>query len=133
MDSLAGAVTSYRHPGKVSRTQVGRMAASKLPGGFSLAAAKQYLEAKYGLGPERQNGAFLHALTMEPAARLDSKQKAETWLDSVATSYAQANGVSLGRCVRRENVNRLGRSQCAKPIKLLLDHTIRICVMSLCF
>jgi 3-oxoacyl-ACP reductase-like protein len=73
------------------------MAASKLPGGFSLAAAKQYLESIYGLGAERQNGAFLHALTMEPATRLDSKQKAEAWLDSVATSYAQANGVSLGR------------------------------------
>jgi 3-oxoacyl-ACP reductase-like protein len=73
------------------------MGASKLPGGFSLAAAKQYLETKYGLGAERQNGAMLHALTMEPASRLDSKQKAEAWLDSVATSYAQASGVTLGR------------------------------------
>lgn len=59
-------------------------------------AAKQHLEGKFGLGPHMQNGALMHALAMEPSARLDSKAKAEAWLDSVAASYAAANGVTLG-------------------------------------
>ncbi|KAI8394241.1 fatty acid synthase [Radiomyces spectabilis] len=81
--------------GKHSSSMVAKMISSKMPGGFTLANAKSYLTASYGLGPGRIDGALLMGLTMEPAARLGAEADAKAWLDSVAQAYAKKAGVSL--------------------------------------
>lgn len=49
---------------------------------------------KHGLGPGRSEGVLVHALTMEPKARLSDEGEAKAWLDTVASSYAQEHGRS---------------------------------------
>ncbi|OLL25716.1 Fatty acid synthase subunit alpha [Neolecta irregularis DAH-3] len=81
--------------GKHSATLIGKLISGKMPGGFNLTAAKGYLSSKWGLGPQRTDGALLLALTMEPSSRLSSEADAKSFLDSVAKEYASKQGISL--------------------------------------
>ncbi|KAH6895234.1 hypothetical protein B0T10DRAFT_477436 [Thelonectria olida] len=81
--------------GKQSTSLIARLISSKMPGGFNITATRKYLEARWGLGSGRQDGALLLALTMEPAARLGSEADAKAFLDSVANKYATNAGISL--------------------------------------
>ncbi|KAJ2771582.1 fatty acid synthase alpha subunit Lsd1, partial [Coemansia nantahalensis] len=82
-------------PGKVSTGLVARMLASKMPGGFTRAAACRHLQDACGLGAQRQEAALLVGLTMEPPTRLDSEASAKAWLTTAASSYAKAAGIDL--------------------------------------
>ncbi|MCJ1306831.1 3-oxoacyl-[acyl-carrier-protein] synthase [Agyrium rufum] len=81
--------------GKQSSSLVARLVSSKMPGGFNITAVRKYLEARWGLGSGRQDGALLLALTMEPASRLGSENDAKAYLDDVSNKYAAAAGISL--------------------------------------
>ncbi|WKT46141.1 hypothetical protein QSH57_011015 [Fusarium oxysporum f. sp. vasinfectum] len=81
--------------GKQSLSLIARLISSKMPGGFNITAARKYLESRWGLGPGRQDGALLLALTMEPPARLGSEGDAKAFFDSVANKYATNAGISL--------------------------------------
>ena len=81
--------------GKQSSSLVARLVSSKMPGGFNITAVRKYLETRWGLGPGRQDGVLLLALTMEPAARLGSEGDAKTYLDDVCNKYAASAGISL--------------------------------------
>ncbi|KAI5463082.1 hypothetical protein BGZ63DRAFT_462406 [Mariannaea sp. PMI_226] len=81
--------------GKQSTSLIARLISSKMPGGFNITSARKYLETRWGLGPGRQDGALLHALTMEPAARLGAEADAKAFLDDVAQKYAANAGISL--------------------------------------
>ncbi|KAK8051828.1 hypothetical protein PG993_003213 [Apiospora rasikravindrae] len=81
--------------GKQSLALIARLVSSKMPGGFNITAARKYLETRWGLGPGRQDGALLLAITMEPSARLGSENDAKAFLDDVAQKYATNAGVSL--------------------------------------
>ncbi|KAK5998240.1 Fatty acid synthase subunit alpha [Cladobotryum mycophilum] len=81
--------------GKQSQSLIARLISSKMPGGFNITAARKYLETRWGLGPGRQDGALLLALTMEPPARLGSENDAKAFLDDVTQKYAANAGVSL--------------------------------------
>ncbi|KAK7422247.1 beta subunit of fatty acid synthetase [Neonectria punicea] len=81
--------------GKQSQSLIARLISSKMPGGFNITAARKYLETRWGLGPGRQDGALLLALTMEPPARLGSEADAKGFLDSVTQKYATNAGISL--------------------------------------
>jgi fatty acid synthase subunit alpha len=81
--------------GKQSSSLIARLISSKMPGGFNITAARKYLETRWGLGPGRQDGVLLLALTMEPAARLGSEADAKAFLDDVSHKYAANAGVSL--------------------------------------
>ncbi|KAK5108937.1 hypothetical protein LTR62_007652 [Meristemomyces frigidus] len=81
--------------GKQSTSLVARMVSSKMPGGFNITAVRKHLEARWGLGPGRQDGMLLMALTMEPAARLGSENDAKAWLDDVTQKYATQAGINL--------------------------------------
>ncbi|KXL42673.1 MAG: hypothetical protein FE78DRAFT_153938 [Acidomyces sp. 'richmondensis'] len=81
--------------GKQSSSLIARMVSSKMPGGFNITAVRKHLETRWGLGPGRQDGVLLLALTMEPAARLGSENDAKAWLDDVAQKYAAQAGISL--------------------------------------
>ncbi|KAG5999203.1 hypothetical protein E4U54_001993 [Claviceps lovelessii] len=81
--------------GKQSQSLIARLISSKMPGGFNITAARKYLESRWGLGPGRQDGALLLALTMEPPARLGSESDAKAFLDDVTQKYASNAGISL--------------------------------------
>ncbi|KIW85439.1 fatty acid synthase subunit alpha [Fonsecaea pedrosoi CBS 271.37] len=81
--------------GKQSQSLIARLVASKMPGGFNITAVRKHLETSFGLGPGRQDGVLLLALTMEPASRLGSESDAKAYLSDVAQKYAAAAGISL--------------------------------------
>ncbi|MCJ1383210.1 3-oxoacyl-[acyl-carrier-protein] synthase [Xylographa soralifera] len=81
--------------GKQSSSLVARLVSSKMPGGFNITAVRKYLETRWGLGPGRQDGVLLLALTMEPAARLGAEPDAKAFLDDVTNKYAAGAGISL--------------------------------------
>lgn len=81
--------------GKQSQSLIARLVSSKMPGGFNITAVRKHLETSFGLGPGRQDGVLLLALTMEPPARLGSENDAKTYLGEVAQKYASTAGISL--------------------------------------
>lgn len=81
--------------GKQSSSLVARLVSSKMPGGFNITAVRKYLETRWGLGPGRQDGALLLALTAEPASRLGSDADAKAYLDGITNKYAAHAGISL--------------------------------------
>lgn len=81
--------------GKQSSSLVARLVSSKMPGGFNITAVRKYLETRWGLGPGRQDGVLLLALTMEPASRLGSDNDAKAFLDDASNKYAAAAGINL--------------------------------------
>ncbi|KAJ1955759.1 fatty acid synthase alpha subunit Lsd1, partial [Linderina pennispora] len=80
--------------GKHSSALLARMISSKMPGGYGRAAISKHLSSTFGLGPMRQCGLLLVALTLEPAARLDSESSAKKWLATVAHEYATLANVT---------------------------------------
>ncbi|KAJ2630931.1 fatty acid synthase alpha subunit Lsd1 [Coemansia sp. RSA 1290] len=95
LNELAESMTSFSGAlGKHSSGQVARLISSKMPGGFSQSAARGYLQSKYGLGPQRQDGLLLLGLTSEPASRLGGEADAKVWLDTLADAYAKKAGIS---------------------------------------
>ncbi|KAJ9435828.1 Fatty acid synthase subunit beta (FAS I), partial [Diplonema papillatum] len=86
---------TYTAPGKYTSRAVQKLVSAKMPGSFGMTAVKAHLASK-GLGPQRQDGALLHALSMEPAARLGGDGDAKAFWDGVTSAYASAAGVSLG-------------------------------------
>lgn len=81
--------------GKQSSSLIARLMSSKMPGGFSVATARKYLQSRWGLGAGRQDSALLIALTQEPAARLASEGDAKAFLDTVAQKYASIANITL--------------------------------------
>lgn len=81
--------------GKQSSSLIARLVSSKMPGGFNITAVRKYLETRWGLGPGRQDGVLLFALTTEPASRLGSEADAKAYLDDVTNKYAASAGISL--------------------------------------
>ncbi|KAK5458517.1 beta subunit of fatty acid synthetase [Exophiala xenobiotica] len=81
--------------GKQSSSLIARLVSSKMPGGFNITAVRKHLETTFGLGPGRQDGALLLALTMEPPSRLGSENDAKAYLGDVAQKYASVAGISL--------------------------------------
>ncbi|KAF2457726.1 hypothetical protein BDY21DRAFT_284996 [Lineolata rhizophorae] len=81
--------------GKQSSSLIARMVSSKMPGGFNITAVRKHLETRWGLGPGRQDGVLLLALTAEPANRLGSENDGKAWLDDMANKYAANAGINL--------------------------------------
>ncbi|KAJ3244145.1 3-oxoacyl-[acyl-carrier-protein] synthase [Chytriomyces hyalinus] len=82
--------------GKTSNTLINKLVSAKMPAGFGMGAVKNHLKSVHGLGPKRSDGALLHGLVMEPAARLANEADGKAWVDSVAAGYAAKSGISLG-------------------------------------
>lgn len=97
MDELGASMqaTFNGQLGKQSSSLVARLVSSKMPGGFNITAVRKYLETRWGLGPGRQDGVLLLALTMEPASRLGSDNDAKAFLDDASNKYAAAAGINL--------------------------------------
>ncbi|KAJ2084471.1 fatty acid synthase alpha subunit Lsd1 [Coemansia sp. RSA 988] len=95
LQELAAAIgTSDIVLGKCSQPLIARLFSNKMPGGFSLSQAREIMQSTYGLGPQRQDGLLLVALTMSPTARLAGDADANAWLDRVAKVYALRVGIA---------------------------------------
>ncbi len=81
--------------GKHSSSLVAKMLSSKMPAGFNMAAAREYLKSRWGLGAGRQLGVLLIAITSEPASRLGDVDAARAFFDSIVDRYAAHEGVTL--------------------------------------
>lgn len=81
--------------GKQTSSLIARLMSSKMPGGFSVGAARKYLQSRWGFQAGRQDAVLLHALTNEPAQRLGSEADAKAFFDSVTQKYAASEGLSL--------------------------------------
>jgi len=88
---------AYRGLGSVTNGLIGRLVSGKMPAGFGLPQIRAHLQGERTLGEGRIQAVLLHALTMEPRARLASPAEAAAWLDAVVDSYGQANGVTVPR------------------------------------
>ncbi|KAJ1771492.1 fatty acid synthase alpha subunit Lsd1 [Coemansia sp. RSA 986] len=96
LEELAASLTSFEGGlGKHTQTRLTRMFSSKMPGGFSLATARDTLQSAYGFGPHRQDAVLLNAVASEPSSRLASEADAISWLDGLAKAYAKRAGISL--------------------------------------
>ena len=82
--------------GRKSKSLVDKMVASKMPGGFSLTSVRDYLETKWGFGPGRQDGILLSAISVQPAARLDTNNLADNFWASVVQTYVTEQKLTLG-------------------------------------
>ncbi|KAH7042798.1 hypothetical protein B0J12DRAFT_629554 [Macrophomina phaseolina] len=85
--------------GSVSRSLIGRMVATKLPGGFSMTTVRDYLEKRWRLASGRQDGVLLVALTGQPTSRITADKDGEAFLDTAVAKYASAAGISLSPSV----------------------------------
>ena len=81
--------------GKQSSSLIARMMSTKMPAGFNAAATKAHLETRWRLGPERQKGVMLLALTCQPGARLTSIEEAKAFFDAATTEYSLQAGIDL--------------------------------------
>ncbi|RYP51917.1 hypothetical protein DL768_002885 [Monosporascus sp. mg162] len=97
LDELGGLMqaTFNGQLGKTTQGLIARVISSKMPGGFNITTARKYLETRWGLGPGRQDGVLVFAITMEPASRLGSEADAKAFFDDVTQKYASHAGVSL--------------------------------------
>ncbi|KAI8824957.1 uncharacterized protein EV422DRAFT_605412 [Fimicolochytrium jonesii] len=98
LTEVAGALqdTHSGSLGKTSNGLINKLISSKMAGGFGMGQVKAYLTGTHGLGPNRAQGALLHGLLMEPAARFTSEAEVKAWLDTVVTAYAKKVGITLG-------------------------------------
>jgi len=71
------------------------MISAKMPPGFNMTAVKDYLQTTWGLGPGRQTGVLLLAITSEPASRLTTSDEAKSFLEKTIQRYSTHAGVSL--------------------------------------
>jgi fatty acid synthase subunit alpha len=67
-----------------------------MPAGFGLSEIQDHLHKERELGPGLTESVMMHAVIMEPEARLESITKSREWLDLVADSYGATRGVSIG-------------------------------------
>ena len=88
-DTFSGAL------GKQTSSLIARLMSSKMPGGFSVGAARKYLQSRWGLQSGRQDAVLLHALTNEPASRLGGEADAKAFFDTITQKYASIEGLSL--------------------------------------
>lgn len=97
-DAIASAVEGgfTGSHGKQLAGLVARLMSAKMPAGFNSAGAiKQYLEAHWGLGPQRQLAVLGYAVTVEPAQRIASVEAAKEFFDGVVKRYGAFARVAL--------------------------------------
>ena len=83
--------------GRQSSSLIARLVSSKMPGGFNITAVRKHLETRWGLGPGRQDGVLLLAMTNEPASRLGSENDAKSFLDDQTNKYAAHAAINLSQ------------------------------------
>ncbi|OJJ67870.1 hypothetical protein ASPBRDRAFT_185551 [Aspergillus brasiliensis CBS 101740] len=81
--------------GKVSTSMINSFFTSKLPSGFTTAAARDRLKSQWGLKQGRQDSCLLLAVTEQPETRIPTESDAKAYIDRVVESYASKNNITL--------------------------------------
>lgn len=84
-----------RRLGPQTSSQISRLFSSRMPGGFSLDTAKEYLKTIWGLQDNRQDRVLLLACTVPPQTRLKSFESAELFFDDLVNKHALETGISI--------------------------------------
>ena len=87
--------SSSRMPGEYSASLIAKIFSSKMPAGFNLAAAREYLKSRWGLESCRQTCVILMATASEPSSRLADGDAAREFFDSVVDRYVVHEGITL--------------------------------------
>ena len=82
-------------PGKQTSAYIAKLVSTKMPAGFNKSAICQHLESSFGIGPGRQVGVLLFALTEEPPSRLSEVSAAKAYFDGTSKCYADFAGITL--------------------------------------
>ncbi|KAJ2654157.1 beta subunit of fatty acid synthetase, partial [Coemansia sp. RSA 1200] len=78
LQELSTSISSFDGSlGKYTQARIARLFSSKMPGGISLAVARETMQLTYGIGPHRQDSVLLYALASEPSSRLASDTEAK--------------------------------------------------------
>ncbi|KAJ2725143.1 fatty acid synthase alpha subunit Lsd1 [Coemansia sp. Benny D115] len=108
--------------GKHTQSLVSRLFTSKMPGGFTLNSARSFLQSTYGLGPQRQDGLLLVAVTIELPKRLADESGAREWLARVAKIYASMAGISYSKAAVSTSTNSASRTALSSVTTPLMSH-----------
>ncbi|KAL3433440.1 hypothetical protein BDV09DRAFT_171990 [Aspergillus tetrazonus] len=81
---------------KVILKMLHAMFASKMPGQFTVASARTYLQSRWGLGSGRQDSVLLLAIAQQPGSRLKEDAEARSFFDGLVQFYADEHGLTLG-------------------------------------
>lgn len=81
--------------GKKSSSIVNKEIASKMPGGFSIQKAREYLQQHWGLPAGRQDAVLMFAALSAPASRLKDEASANKFLDDTYGRYATEYGIKV--------------------------------------
>ena len=81
--------------GKKSSAILSKEIASKMPAGFSIQKAREYLRQQWGLPSGRQDAVLMFAALTAPASRLKDEPSAKKFLDDAYTKYATDYGIKV--------------------------------------
>ncbi|KAL4874534.1 hypothetical protein BJY04DRAFT_12385 [Aspergillus karnatakaensis] len=80
---------------KVMLKMLHAMFAAKMPGQFTVASTRSYLQTRWGLGPGCQDSILLLAIAQQPANRLKEEAEAQGFFDGLVQFYAAERGLTL--------------------------------------
>ena len=81
--------------GKQCLSLIQKMVASKMPGGFGLAALREHMQTRWMLPDGHQDGILLSAAARPPESRLAEKNEAIKFVDTAVLDYAKEFNISL--------------------------------------
>lgn len=98
LDQLATEIQAAGFPsklGKKSSSIISKEIASKMPAGFSIQKAREYLNQHWGLPSGRQDAVLMFAALSAPASRLKDEASAKAFLDDAYGRYATEYGIKV--------------------------------------
>ncbi|PYH86086.1 fatty-acid synthase alpha chain [Aspergillus uvarum CBS 121591] len=101
---------------KVMLKMLHAMFASKMPGQFTVATTRAYLQSRWGLGSGRQDSILLLAIAQQPASRISEEPEAKIFFDGLVQVYATEHGLTLGGTTGG------GAEETAGGHSMMLDH-----------
>ena len=82
-------------PSKVLSALIARLISARFPAGWNQTTVRSHLESTWGLGAQRQTAVLGYAVSLDPAARLESPQAAKEFVDSVVARYGRHCGITI--------------------------------------
>ncbi|RPA81839.1 hypothetical protein BJ508DRAFT_414553 [Ascobolus immersus RN42] len=81
--------------GKYSNSQLSRMFSAKMPPGYTVSSAKQFMADEWRFGPGRQELALLLSLSAEPSKRLGDTAAVKLYWDDILSMYCNVAKIKL--------------------------------------
>ena len=95
LSELATKVEGSYTMGNITLGHINTMLADKMPDGYSITQAKDYLAEEWHLGPGLTDSILLQASAMQSGGHLNSTSEVEAFLDAACDAYARANKITI--------------------------------------